>query len=304
MISTLKSALEKNLIFVHGKGGVGKTVISRGIAEGLAAKGKNTLWVTIESRSVDDSGESNEPGSKIQLDPHLTWLDCDATAAFEEYVGLKIGMRTLTRIFIKNRLIQYLTRAAPGIHELMLLGKIWHECEKYDHLVVDLPSTGHGVAMFQSIVNFKQLFNSGPIHADTIHMLDTFSDSTMCSHLIVALPEEMPVQESLDLKKLLLKLFPVNPPVFLINKVFPGTLNQSFKSSDHTGKNNKIDWSNPLPSSTEDYVIKRMIREYQHLQTLKDSSIEFESVPFASPLLSENQLFAFVTQSLEKSAAL
>src|SRR4051812_47543948 len=111
----LSQILTRKLIFVNGKGGVGKTTIARAAASAFARSGKRTLYVTFED-------PTREPGEIVERDDGVHDLNCEASTAFEEYVGLKLGARDLTRIFLQNKLIRYLSKAAPGIHELVLLG--------------------------------------------------------------------------------------------------------------------------------------------------------------------------------------
>lgn len=201
--------LQRNLLFVSGKGGVGKTIVSQAIARRLSAQGKKVLWATFEDPLV--------PVGKTQIgSDSLFHVNVEASQAFEEYAGLLLG--GFAKLFVRNALIRKLAQAAPGIHELVLLGKVWFEREHYDHVVVDMPSTGYGIAMFQSVRNFRELFRAGPIHRDAEKMLATFEDASKTGHLIVTLPEEMPIRESLELDGILHSLFPENRSAFLVNR--------------------------------------------------------------------------------------
>src|SRR6185295_7988097 len=126
-------------------------------------------WICFE--------DPTQPADQVRkVGSHLWHLNIDAGTAFEEYATLKIGVGPLARIFVGNRLVRYLAKAAPGIHELVLLGKVWHERNHFDHVIIDMPSTGYGLAMFHSTRNFQNLFTGGPIHRDAKAMLETFSD--------------------------------------------------------------------------------------------------------------------------------
>ena len=264
--------LKRNLIFVGGKGGVGKTAVSQAIALAFSRKGKRTLWISFE--------DPFQPSHEVrQMAPGLWHLNCDPTKAFEEYAELKIGVGALARLFLQNKLMRYLSKAAPGIHELVLLGKVWHERLNYEHIVVDLPSTGYGLAMFQSTVNFAKLFHGGPVHRDAEAMIASFRDPRETGHLIVALPEEMPLRESLELRDYLLELFHDNPPGFVLNRRFP--------RSDDPDPGVPDQWPSPIAASARDYARKRTALEEFNVRLWRDDGIAFMELPFLTDHLTE-----------------
>jgi hypothetical protein len=267
----MDSILNRNLVFVHGKGGVGKTVISRAVALSLSKKSERTLWVTLENPTLP-------PGELKQVSKSLWHLNCDFQQAFEEYAALKIGATRLTRIFLQNKLMEYMSKAAPGVRELVLLGKIWFERRHYDHVVVDLPSTGYGLALFQSTDNFAKLFRGGPLSKDAESMLDTFRNPEITGHYIVSLPEEMPLQESIELNSYLKDMFPANPAAFVVNRVFPQVDLSSFKES-----HNPEEWRTPFATTAEEYSQKRVLLEKANLELWSKENISFGKLEFIAP---------------------
>lgn len=260
----------RNLVFVSGKGGVGKTSVSQALAQALAHRGKKTLWVAFEDPDAP-------PGELKKVSENLWHLNAEAMIAFEEYAAMKIeklGLGALTRIFLQNKLIRYLAKAAPGLHELVLLGKVWHERTRYDHVIVDMPSTGYGVAMLQSTLNFARLFKSGPLARDAEEMLATFRDPKTTAHLIIALPEEMPLREGIELAGFIGDLFPENPPAFLLNRRFPGEPPKSESSPDR--------WPTPFAKSVADYASKRLVLEAHNLKLWTDRKIDFAELHFSA----------------------
>jgi anion-transporting ArsA/GET3 family ATPase len=259
----LTQVLSRRLIFVGGKGGVGKTVVSKAMAENRAETGAKTLWVTFEDPSFP-------LGKTRKISKTLEHLNAQAQSAFEEYMHLKLGaLGVVAKLFLNNKLIQALSQIAPGLHELVLLGKVWFERNHYDHVVVDMPSTGYNLAMFHSTANYARLFKGGPIHKDAEAMLGTFSDSKTTAHVIVTLPEEMPLQESLELKEKILALFPRNTPFFVVNRRIP-----------YTSKNKKDpnSYPDPLTYSLSDYIDRRASLEQENLKIL--SGNDFTEIPW------------------------
>lgn len=264
--------LKRNLLFVSGKGGVGKTVVSQAIALRLNQTGKRVLWATFEDPLLP-SHELNE------VRRGLFHVNCEAAQAFEEYATLKIGMAGLAKIFLKNKVMRYLAKAAPGIHELVLLGKVWYERNNYDHVIVDMPSTGYGLAMFQSTQNFAQLFQGGPIHRDADAMLSTFRDPSLTGQLIVSLPEEMPLRESLELNQYLANLFPDNPSEFFLNRVFPRSENSTSQIDS-----NPDQWTTPLAKDASEYVVKRAALERFNIRIWEQEKIRYRELAYEPPV--------------------
>ncbi len=285
--------LDRNLVFVHGKGGVGKTSVSQAIALGLAAKKKRTLWVAIED-------PMRPPGELLPQGPNLWHLNCSFKLAFEEYAGLKIGMPRLTHLFVQNKLMQYLAKAAPGVHEIVLLGKIWYERTRYDHVIVDMPSTGYGLAMFQSTENISHLFGGGPLHKDAESMLKTLRSPEETGHIIISLPEEMPLRESLELNDFLIRNFEKNPAAFLVNRVFP-QINETLELSPALTER-----INPLATSVEDYAQMRSWLESFNLRIWKDAGIHYGALRQVAPDLqdSESPLIRLLCEQLQREAYL
>jgi hypothetical protein len=280
----LSEVLECNIIFVSGKGGVGKTVVSQAIASRLANKGRRTLWVAFEDPFLP-------AGEIVKKGKNLSWLNCEAGHAFQEYIGMKIGAPALAQIFLQNSIIQYMAKAAPGIHELVLLGKIWHERLNYDHVICDMPSTGYGLAMFHSVKNFARLFSGGPIHRDAEAMLETFADPAQAGQLIVSLPEEMPLRESLELTDFLLTIFPDGVPAFILNRSMPRV-----PSADSLPDPDQ--WKSPVPENALDFLRKRARLEEHNLRLWRDAQIHWTRLPYLPPSIDESQLPARLEKEL------
>ena len=274
--SPLAEGLKRKILFISGKGGVGKTCVSLALARALSenhAK-KKILWVTFEDPATP-------LGVLKQTRDNLWELNCESSVAFEEYIELKLGIPALAKVFTQNKLMKYLAKAAPGIHELVLLGKVWYERSHYDHVIVDMPSTGYGLAMFQSTRNFSQLFQGGPLHNDAEDMLKSFKNPSECAQIIISLPEEMPLQESLELDQFLLKLFPNNPPFFLVNRVFPHLAADDPERMEQLGT--PPTWMSPIPKDGEDYAFRRSILEKHNLRLLSDANISWSELEFIAP---------------------
>ncbi|MBU6375415.1 MAG: hypothetical protein KGQ59_05425 [Bdellovibrionales bacterium] len=291
---SVKKLLSVPIIFVSGKGGVGKTAVSQAIARAKSKSGKKTLWVGFED-------PTRPPGELRRVNKNLFELNCTAEEAFEEYMGIKLKVPGLGHLFSKNPLIRFLAKAGPGIHELVLLGKLWHERRNYDCIVADMPSTGFGLAMFHSIGNWSGIFRGGPLYQDSKGMLATFGNPEECGQLIVALPEEMPLRESLELEAFLLQLFPENPPGFLVNRLFPDVKKHAMARNVDV---NPDQWPTPMAESIQDFALRRCLLEEHNLKTWREAQITIESLPWQR-VYPESELKEFeqVVIGLEKQIA-
>ncbi len=263
-ISALPHLLEKPLLFVQGKGGVGKSTVALAVARLLADRHR-TLLVSIED-------PLRKPFEKVKLGPQLESLNNESTAAFEEYAGLKIGAPNLVKVFLRNRIMRYLAQATPGIRELVLIGKIWFEMRNYDRIVVDMPATGHGLTMLQSILNWKSLFEGSPLAKDANSMLETLGDPTKTGHLIVSLPEEMPLQESLELRDHLVRIFPRTEYALIANRIFP-RVDEPGYTDDH-----------PFSKTSTEHAVRRTRLEITNLEIW--SGLPRNEIPYFPPPIS------------------
>lgn len=271
--TTLELMIQRKLILVSGKGGVGKTTISGAIAKLLSESGHRTLWVQFD-----------DPLFPKALNPQFSYLHCDPLDSFSEYVHRKIPLKPLVDLFIKNRLVRYLAHIAPGIRELVMIGKIWNESKIFDHVVVDMPSTGHALTVFQSVKNFSTLFKGGSVHDDTVKIIEALGDPSYCGLLIVALPEEMPLREGLDFQEKISSFYPNNPPGFIVNRIFPGTPEESFPPTAESALDS------PFAKDLNEFVEKRVILEEKNLEIWTRSGISFSRVPYFEPQSFENLL--------------
>jgi anion-transporting ArsA/GET3 family ATPase len=229
--------LNKKLIFILGKGGVGKTILAKSIAQFLATQNKKTLLVRL--LSVEE--EKQELKS---IAPNLYEIFLNSSLCFEEYVHLKLKIKALANFLLSSQIIKYFEKAAPGVKEIVLLGKIWHERHNYDHIVIDMPSTGYALTMFSTPFNFANLFPAGPIYHDSEEMKKTLQAQDECAYVIVTLPQEMPIQESLELDTELKKLAPFNPSYLILNRY--QFLNFNFESVLKNLNQNQITKTHPF----------------------------------------------------------
>ena len=217
------------IAFANQKGGVGKTTVSLALGLAAARRGLRTIVCEVAhqerfSRLLGREGVGYE---ETEIGDNLNAISLDQQHTLEEWVSYQLPSRTLASLLYKNRIFQHLTAAAPGIKELVTIGKIWElaqlhrktpDARPYDYVVVDAPATGHGLGMLRAPRTFADIARVGPIRhqADRIH---DFIVSDRTGVVAVALPEEMPVNETLEYREALEALRPLDAVV--VNGFYP-----------------------------------------------------------------------------------
>ena len=198
-------------MIVTGKGGVGKTTVAVALGLRAASEGKRTI--VCEVAAQENASRIFEHASvgfhEVEMEENLWSISIDPDESMREYVLLQLKVRAMRDMLFRSRIFNYLAAATPGLKELVTIGKIWELAQldrkvksgrKYDLVIVDAPATGHGVGFLQTPRTFASIARVGPIHSQA-QTLDRFiTDHEHTGTAIVALPEEMPVNESAALE--------------------------------------------------------------------------------------------------------
>jgi anion-transporting ArsA/GET3 family ATPase len=212
------SLLDKRLVVVTGKGGAGKTTVSVALALAAARRGKRVVL-------CDVTGQDRVS----QLAPELATVSVDPELAKQEWLRYQLKSRTLAGMLGGSNLFQYLTAAAPGLTELVTIGKVWDLAQleprtgapASDLAIVDAPATGHGLAMLRAPSTYASIARVGPVgrHAERI---DAFlRDPRQTGVIGVALPEEMPVNEAIEFERALARELGMATDAIVVNAVHP-----------------------------------------------------------------------------------
>ena len=224
--------LDKRLLFVTGKGGVGKSTIAASLGIAAAERGKRTIVCEIGSQEqISHLFNRAEVGfHEVELQENLWTISIEPDESMREYVLLQLKVRAMRDLLFRSRVFTYLAAATPGLKELVTIGKIWELAQldrkvkkgrEYDLVIVDAPATGHGIGFLQTPRTFANIARVGPIHAQAKELNRFITDHALTGTAIVALPEEMPVNETASLEHELREEIGVAVDGIYMNALYP-----------------------------------------------------------------------------------
>ncbi len=216
MTDLLTQLLSRRLLLVTGKGGTGKSSVAAALGRLAADQGVKTLVVELgrvavipellrpgDGRAGSDAEREPRPAGK-----HLHTLRLDPEDALLEYLELQIRVRAIARGIVGNTGFRRFLDAAPGWRELITLGKLWHLSTREDSrgrpvwplIVVDAPATGHGLSLLSAPTVIIDTVRIGPLRRNTDLVQALLTDAARTLVVTVTLLEELPVNETLELR--------------------------------------------------------------------------------------------------------
>jgi anion-transporting ArsA/GET3 family ATPase len=202
------------LVIVAGKGGVGKTVVSAALARAAALTGRSTLLIEVEGKSglpaifgqtslaeiglgYDEATLS--PGGGPEAAGEIRARTLTPDAALLEYLR-DHGLSRISRRLVNSGALDVVATAAPGIKDILLLGKVkqLERGDAADLIVLDAPAAGHAITFLQSASALLDTVKVGPINTQARDVLELLTDHERCQVVLVTLPEETPVNELVE----------------------------------------------------------------------------------------------------------
>jgi anion-transporting ArsA/GET3 family ATPase len=224
--------MDKRLVFVTGKGGVGKTTVAAALGLAAARQGKRTIVCEV-ARQERMSRVFRREGvgwSESELAENLYAISIDPQQSLEEYLEDQIGSRRLAHLLFHNRIFDYFTTAAPGVRELVTIGKVWELAQlerrrssdtPYDLVIVDAAASGHGLATLRAPRTFRDVARVGTVSRQAERIDSFITDARQTGVVVVALPEEMPVNETVEFRGKLVEEMGMAIDAVVVNGLFP-----------------------------------------------------------------------------------
>ncbi|MSP25204.1 MAG: anion-transporting ATPase [Myxococcales bacterium] len=211
MISVPRGELEsRRFVFVTGKGGVGKTTVAMALSIAFSQRNKRVLLALTGAHERVSAVFGCPPigHAVVPLAPKLWASRIDPERAMEEYGALVLRVKTIAKLVFENRYTHGFFRAVPGLLDWAMLGKAWwHTTEledgapRFDVVVFDAPSTGHGLDMLRVPKVILDIVPPGILRRDAELAWEMFRDPKRAGVVLVTLPEEMPATEAMELAR-------------------------------------------------------------------------------------------------------
>ncbi len=283
--------LDKRIVFLTGKGGVGKSTVAAALGLVATRRGKRTIICEVAQQERMSSVFHTEGVGyhETEIAEDLYAFSIDPQRALEEYLQLQIRIKPVYDLMFKNRIFTYFAAATPGLRELVTIGKVWELAQldrrvkrgaKYDLVIVDAPATGHGIGILRTPKTFGDIARVGPIKRQADAIYEFITDSDLTSVCAVAWPEEMPVNETLDLRRNLLEELGLDLDRIFMNGLYPelfsedeaATLRERIERDEATNGAGSVVLRAALRAALSEY--RRETAQREQLRRLRDESGE------------------------------
>ncbi len=225
----MHTLLDRKLLVITGKGGVGKSTMAGTLGLLAAEEGRRTVIVEVgeQSRMAELFGvRAAAAGDETKLQKNLSSVSIDPDRALLEWLQA-LGGRVSGRLLASSGTFQYFAAAAPGARELVSMVKIWQMTRggrggaRHDLVVLDAPATGHALGMLGSPQTFGAIARVGPIAGQTRQVQELLKDPVRSAYVAVALASEMAVTEALELQDGLERQLERELAMVIVNGLLP-----------------------------------------------------------------------------------
>lgn len=194
--------LDRRLILVSGKGGVGKSAVTAALAALAARLGKRVLALAMRDGAglAAHLGVDNLDYEPVRISPGLYGAVVDRGRALDEYLKLQVHLPNAMPTRQLSRALHVLIDTAPGIREIVTMGKPLYEVWKkdWDLVVADAPPLGQLQSYLDAPQTITGLVPTGAVREQASRLEATLSDPATSGLVLVTTPEELPMLETVE----------------------------------------------------------------------------------------------------------
>jgi anion-transporting ArsA/GET3 family ATPase len=202
------------VVFVTGKGGVGKTTVAAGLALAALEDTSQAVFVEFSDGASGERalGKAGRAVKRVVINPHDAVIEA-AKPLF--------GSSLLTRVALNNFAMKPFIAAAPAVRELAILALVLRCVEDNPgaRVVVDMPATGHSLAWLKVPAQGRDLIRYGPLYELCDRLTRDLVRPGRASVVVVTLPERLVLQETLELCRALTEEVQLTPSRLIVNRV-------------------------------------------------------------------------------------
>lgn len=211
-------------VVIAGKGGVGKTTVTAAFAVAAARVGLDVLVVEVEGKSGLAASFGRPPLTykEEELAPRVRGRTLTPDEAMLEYLE-DHGLKRVSKRLVSTGVLDVVATAAPGMKDILVLGKVkqLERARAADLILIDAPAAGHAINFLLSPRGLLDAVRVGPIRSQATDVIEMLSDPQRCQVMLVALPEETPVNELVDTAYALEDRVGIALTPIVVNSVYP-----------------------------------------------------------------------------------
>jgi hypothetical protein len=198
--------LARQLHLFTGKGGVGKSTVVAAAAVAAARRDRRPLIVELGHASSMASifGVPRVGPTPTDVGHGVHAIAIDVETALLGYVTDVVRVRAIARAALRSQSLRRFLFAAPAVAEIAALHtirKIADTTPRWDPILIDLDATGHAKMFLELPRVFEGLVRGGPLESILASFASLFRDPDRAVLHLVALPSELPIEETVELHR-------------------------------------------------------------------------------------------------------
>lgn len=281
---SLDAVLSRRLVIISGKGGVGKTTIAAAVGVIAARHDLRVLVAEVEGKEALAGLFKVSELTSIpkQIRYNLFAMNISPEEALKEYFEVQFHMKRISRPLVSSQLVDYVTTSAPGLRDILMLGKVWYMATRkreFDLIVLDTPASGHAVSMLRSPEGFLSAVPIGPLANHARQVVTWLQDPRYVAVCLAGLAEEMPVNETIETVAALEEQIKMNVELVLTNMLYPAIsddpkVNKAIQALSSEEELETHGVSAPVAKTlmeARDFYMERRKVQQRHRKTLHDA---------------------------------